>query len=54
MLEDAVTAHYRCACGHAWQTRVEGGGLPLRHPHSGECPACSSVYFRWTNAGERK
>ena len=48
----AMVAEYRCLkCGYEWSKQVEGGTLPLKHPHSDECPKCRSAYFVWTNFG---
>ena len=46
----ARRADYRClACGHEWSAMVSGGRLPLKQPHSVECPACKGAYFKWVN-----
>ena len=45
-----MIAQYRCwSCDFAWETRVEGGSLPLKYPHSDKCPACGYEYFEWEN-----
>lgn len=46
-------AEYRCfGCGNKWSTWIEGGSLPLEHPHSVECSKCGHVWFKWLNFEE--
>lgn len=43
-------AEYLClGCGHRWAATIEGGPLPLKHPHSTECPRCGHLLFKWLN-----
>ena len=50
-------AQYHClACEHEWEQRFgpsEGwddeGKFVQPHQHSAKCPACGSLYFKWTN-----